>query len=179
MIGNNTSDYVATDLIHQLWCQHDDKYGHLFPDEPHESTRIPCSFRHNTKNKCKSNNYVFKENSYTEARISQYARKHNINHVNEPTYDNLNPKDEPTNHENNYNSRMIRKRLKKILEEIEFEKEKKKSVPPLINDSTTNSDDSDSHEEQAFHQHHTRNKNQQDSAMTSANANVTLSNARK
>ena len=25
MISNNTSDYVATDLIHHLWCQHAEK----------------------------------------------------------------------------------------------------------------------------------------------------------
>lgn len=45
MIGNNTSDYVATDLIRNLWCQHDEKYGHLFPDEPHNSHK-PCTFNH-------------------------------------------------------------------------------------------------------------------------------------
>ena len=45
MIGNNTSDYVATDLIRNLWCQHDEKYGHLFPDEPHNG-RKPCTFEH-------------------------------------------------------------------------------------------------------------------------------------
>ena len=31
MIANNTSDYVATDLIHHLWCQHADNYDKLFP----------------------------------------------------------------------------------------------------------------------------------------------------
>ncbi len=45
MIGNNTSDYVATDLIHQLWCQHDDHYGHMFPNEPHQSCNT-CKFKH-------------------------------------------------------------------------------------------------------------------------------------
>ena len=30
MIGNNTSDYVATDLIHQLWCQHEEIFGYNF-----------------------------------------------------------------------------------------------------------------------------------------------------
>ncbi len=45
MIANNTSDYVATDLIHHLWCQHHEKYGTLFPDEPHQS-KTPCNFEH-------------------------------------------------------------------------------------------------------------------------------------
>ncbi len=45
MIANNTSDYVATDLIHHLWCQHDEKYGYLFLDEPHQS-KTPCLFKH-------------------------------------------------------------------------------------------------------------------------------------
>lgn len=52
MISNNTSDYVATDLIHHLWCQHDEKYGHLFMtngiNEPHNSNR-PCLFEHRKK----------------------------------------------------------------------------------------------------------------------------------
>ena len=48
MIANNTSDYVATDLIHQLWCQHHEKYGALFPDEPHHS-KTPCVFEHEKK----------------------------------------------------------------------------------------------------------------------------------
>lgn len=45
MIANNTSDYVATDLIQHLWCQHHEKYGALFPDEPHQS-KMPCVFVH-------------------------------------------------------------------------------------------------------------------------------------
>ena len=45
MIGNNTSDYVATDLIHQLWCQHHETYGHNFPDEPHQKCNT-CTFKH-------------------------------------------------------------------------------------------------------------------------------------
>jgi len=48
MIGNNTSDYVATDLIHQLWCQHDDCYGYMFPNEPHQSCHT-CRFKHVNK----------------------------------------------------------------------------------------------------------------------------------
>jgi hypothetical protein len=31
MIANNTSDYVAIDLIHHLWCQHDETYGKQYP----------------------------------------------------------------------------------------------------------------------------------------------------
>ena len=50
MIANNTSDYVATDLIHNLWCQHHEKYGFLFPDEPHHS-KMPCMFVHSEKMK--------------------------------------------------------------------------------------------------------------------------------
>ena len=47
MIANNTSDYVATDVIHQLWCQHADKYDRLFPDEPHRiAGDKPCVFKH-------------------------------------------------------------------------------------------------------------------------------------
>ena len=39
------SDYVATDLIHQLWCQHHEKYGYKFPNEPHKSNK-ECTFKH-------------------------------------------------------------------------------------------------------------------------------------
>lgn len=47
LIANNASDYVATDLIHQLWCQHHEKYGHQFPEEPHKSSHFnPCTFVH-------------------------------------------------------------------------------------------------------------------------------------
>jgi hypothetical protein len=45
MIANNTSDYVATDLIQQLWCQHHEKYGSHFLDEPHQS-KTKCTFEH-------------------------------------------------------------------------------------------------------------------------------------
>jgi hypothetical protein len=49
MIANNTSDYVATDLIHNLWCQHDEKYGCLFTEEgPHQS-KTKCLFEHTKK----------------------------------------------------------------------------------------------------------------------------------
>ena len=52
MISNNTSDYVATDLIHHLWCLHDDKYGHLFMNneihEPHNS-KMQCLYEHKKK----------------------------------------------------------------------------------------------------------------------------------
>ncbi len=54
MIANNTSDYVATDLVHQLWCQHHEKYGFLFLDEPHQS-KTACSFKHFEKNYSGSN----------------------------------------------------------------------------------------------------------------------------
>lgn len=46
MIGNNTSDYVATDLIQQLWCQHAESYDSMFPGEPHCYAEIPCQFDH-------------------------------------------------------------------------------------------------------------------------------------
>ena len=46
MIGNNTSDYVATDLIQQLWCQHAESYDSMFPGEPHAYPDIPCKFEH-------------------------------------------------------------------------------------------------------------------------------------
>jgi len=35
---------VATDLIHHLWCQHDEKYGAKFPKEPHRSKKN-CLFQ--------------------------------------------------------------------------------------------------------------------------------------
>lgn len=105
MIANNTSDYVATDLIHQLWCQHDEKYGFLFPNEPHANSKRACLFNHssiesikkkyvtggdnykypeqpsriNFDNQSKSNNYVYPEKEYSEARLRMYAEKHNIN----------------------------------------------------------------------------------------------------
>ena len=114
MIANNTSDYVATDLIHNLWCQHDEKYGFLFPDEPHAMEKKACIFNHTSldavkkkwnaggdsytypeqpshlnfsrekvgENKAKSNNYVYPEKTYTEARLRMYNTKHNINGIN-------------------------------------------------------------------------------------------------
>ena len=36
---------MATDLIHNLWCMHDEKYGANFPDEPHRSKKN-CLFQH-------------------------------------------------------------------------------------------------------------------------------------
>lgn len=109
MIANNTSDYVATDLIHQLWCQHDEKYGFLFPNEPHANSKRACLFNHasiesikkkyvtggdnykypeqpsriNFENQSKSNNYVYPEKEYSEARLRMYAEKHNINGKND------------------------------------------------------------------------------------------------
>lgn len=53
MIGNNTSDYVATDLIQQLWCKHADSYDSMFPTEPHSYPDIPCRFKHKGKEKPK------------------------------------------------------------------------------------------------------------------------------
>lgn len=32
-------------MIHQLWCQHHEKYGTLFPNEPHQSC-LECNFKH-------------------------------------------------------------------------------------------------------------------------------------
>ncbi len=49
MIANNTSDYVATDLIHNLWCQHAENYDQLFPNDPHNIADIPCMFQHSHK----------------------------------------------------------------------------------------------------------------------------------
>ncbi len=40
---------MATDLIHHLWCQHDEKYGAKFPKEPHRSKKN-CLFQHTTQN---------------------------------------------------------------------------------------------------------------------------------
>ena len=56
MIANNTSDYVATDLIHHLWCQHHEKYGHKFENEPHQSM-LPCLFDHSKSKFFSSNSY--------------------------------------------------------------------------------------------------------------------------
>lgn len=50
MIGENTGDYVATDLIHKLWCQHNEKYGAMFPQEPHISINSPLMCPFNGKN---------------------------------------------------------------------------------------------------------------------------------
>ena len=50
MKANNTSDYVATDVIHHLWCQHAEKYDRLFPGESHcTDLSIPCVFEHKAK----------------------------------------------------------------------------------------------------------------------------------
>lgn len=56
MIGNNTSDYVATDLIQQLWCMHAESYDSLFSNEPHNYADIPCKFEHSVlKRKAEKN----------------------------------------------------------------------------------------------------------------------------
>ncbi len=49
MIANNTSDYVATDLIHNLWCKHAENYDQLFPNDPHNIPDVPCVFEHHKK----------------------------------------------------------------------------------------------------------------------------------
>jgi hypothetical protein len=49
MIANNTSDYVATDLIHNLWCKHAENYDQLFPNDPHNLPDVPCVFEHRKK----------------------------------------------------------------------------------------------------------------------------------
>ena len=67
MIANNTSDYVATDLIHQLWCQHDEKYGDQFFNEPHQST-VKCTFEHTKK-----------EEPSLDRQNSQLSQKHILN----------------------------------------------------------------------------------------------------
>ena len=47
MIAENTNDYVATDVIHNLWCQHAEKYDENFPkNEPHFTKGKPCVFKH-------------------------------------------------------------------------------------------------------------------------------------
>ena len=68
MIANNTSDYVATDLIHQLWCQHDEKYGEQFFNEPHQST-VKCTFEHTKKD----------EATTMDRQNSQLSQRHNLN----------------------------------------------------------------------------------------------------
>ena len=50
MIGENSGDYVATDLIHKMWCQHNDKYGDMFPQEPHIAINSPFICQFTTKN---------------------------------------------------------------------------------------------------------------------------------
>lgn len=49
MIANNTSDFVATDLIHNLWCQHADNYDRFFQDDPHTVDTTSCVFEHKIK----------------------------------------------------------------------------------------------------------------------------------
>lgn len=73
MIANNTSDYVATDLIHHLWCQHHEKYGHKFENEPHQSI-LPCLFDH-------SKSKFFSSNAYNKPILE----KPNINRLYETT----------------------------------------------------------------------------------------------
>lgn len=55
MIANNTSDFVATDLVHNLWCQHADNYDRNFLDEPHNILDVPCQFEHKETKKYQEN----------------------------------------------------------------------------------------------------------------------------
>lgn len=218
MIANNTSDYVATDLIHQLWCQHDEKYGFLFPNEPHANSKRACLFNHssiesikkkyvtggdnfkypeqpsriNFDNQSKSNNYVYPEKEYSEARLRMYAEKHNINgknneedkHSLQSSRANGSSKACESNSSSDEYCKLIRRRIglallentgsQKTGKNAKKEAEKRQGliksrghllVPtncPLINDDTTNSDDSDSYEEQAFHQHHMREEREKE-----------------
>lgn len=79
MIANNTSDYVATDLIQQLWCQHHEKYGALFPDEPHQS-KMPCVFEHSDgmkEKKLSNQNQLQLQQSQTSPRVAINMMPHN------------------------------------------------------------------------------------------------------
>ncbi len=186
MIGHNTSDYVATDLIHQLWCQHDEKYGYMFPDEPHKSRHKKCAFPHSRINEYKSHNYMYDESSYSMARLGLYYRKHKeeqdvYNEERQGANADV-PVPDASEDDDQY-TRLIRRRIKmalKLLEKPRVKRGSRESVaekseallaegrrlvagkvplPPIINDTTTNSDDSDSYEEQAFNQHFDREKN--------------------
>lgn len=108
----------------------------------------------------KSNNYCYKEQSYAEARRSQYMRKHNINSVNELKRRNVQVSENNQDSDSDEYYQLIRRRIGLALLENNDNNYKRNSrkpvVHPTINDDTTNSDDSDSYHEQAFHQHHTR-----------------------
>lgn len=160
MIGNNTSDYVATDLINQLWCQHDEKYGHLFPDEPHQSKR-PCTFIHSKEYSPihkSANHHCLAEETYHDERVTMYAEKHGLKNINnyfvqtEPTDDcdsgdeqqNEDKNDEESQQYTNY----IRKRLGSLLSEqqkvmMEKKDKKLKRIADLLNETDTNSEESD------------------------------------
>ena len=158
MIGNNTSDYVATDLIHQLWCQHDDKYGHLFLDEPHQSKR-PCTFIHKKKTKPINfmTSHVYTEDRYYDERLKENQKEENDDKSEkkpesekdeEFIKDLLRDDDEYTN--------LLRKRISSLLKRQRKKTMKQPKVVTLINDSTTNSDDTASRSEQDFNQHYAR-----------------------
>ena len=174
MIGNNTSDYVATDLIHQLWCQHDEKYGHLFLDEPHQSKR-PCTFIHSKDHTPiqKSANHYTGDNAYHEERLQMYARKHGLKNINnyyiqDFSDEEANDKQRPNeNDEEAGLKNLMRKRIKTILTKKSGSPHPAKKKDPRlikpkvvtrINDSTTNSDDTASRSEQDFNQHYARER---------------------
>ena len=160
MIGNNTSDYVATDLIHQLWCQHDEKYGHLFPDEPHQSKR-PCTFIHSKDYSPihkSANHHCLAEDTYHEERVTMYAEKHGLKNIHNyfiqttPTddcdSDHDDRKDDQEDVENQQYKNYIRKRLGSLLSEqqkvmMEKKDKKLKRIADLLNATDTNSDESD------------------------------------
>lgn len=82
MIANNTSDYVAFDLIKHLWCQHAELYDFKFPEEPHNYPDIPCEFKHKPKEAASSEND--KDSSaplVTESsKFNTVNGKHKLNH---------------------------------------------------------------------------------------------------
>lgn len=111
----------------------------------------------------KSNNYCYQEQSYAEARRSQYMRKHNINSVNELKRRNVQVQENDQDSDSDEYYQLIRRRIGLALldnnnngNNMRNSSLRKPVVHPTINDDTTNSDDSDSYHEQAFHQHHTR-----------------------
>lgn len=90
MIANNTSDFVATDLVHHLWCQHADNYDQCFQDDPHNVDDSFCQFEHKKKDKPKHNVRIDDNVQNLENNRDYFSFPHVMAQPNEQEMDRIN-----------------------------------------------------------------------------------------
>lgn len=90
MIANNTSDFVATDLVHHLWCQHADNYDQCFQDDPHNVDDSFCQFEHKKKEKSKQNVQIADNVQIIENNRDYFSFPHAMTQPNEHEMERIN-----------------------------------------------------------------------------------------